>query len=387
MFNRKREMQQAKSPFSTKRVAPAIEPLESRRLLSGSFHLGGSGFGLGHHGHNANTIAFSQAPAAVQTGLDNLAATDKVTAPTATQTVFLGNSQGVETYTVDITSTGTETRLTVDQNGNPVTAPTNSTTTFGAITNAAVTKEISAIATALSLTAPTSSTMVKVSTVNGVSTYTVRLSSSSNTTSRHHGGAAISVDSNGNPVGDQNLPFSVIPTAIQNGLNTNRPSGAAALAATSTQTVNVDTANGVTTYSTTFTTNGTQTTVTVNASGQLTKLPSTSTTQFQNIPLVAQKELQTLATADGVSGTISATQTVNVYDEGNGTTIYSVTLSASKTTSGGQTLTFNVTISVDQNGNPTVPPTEGGEFGNQAGEFEGGSSGEFGSFGRRGRRF
>lgn len=386
MFDRKRQKLQSDWPFSTKRVPPAIEPLESRRLLSGSFHHGGFGIGFGGHGHSANTIQFSQAPAAVQTGLDNLAATDKVTAPTATQSVFLGNSQGVETYTVDITGTGTNTRLTVDQNGNPVTAPTNSTTTFGAITNAAVTKEINAIATVLSLTAPTASTTVKVSTANGVSTYTVRLSKSGSTSGRNRG-TTISVDSNGNPVGDENLPFSVIPTAVQNGLNNNRPSGAAALAATSTQTVNVDTANGMTTYSTTFTASGTQTTVTVNANGQPTKLPSKSTTRFQNIPLAAQKELQTLAAADGVSGTISATQTVNVFDEGNGTTVYSVSLSASKTTSGGQTLTFNVTISVDQNGNPTVPPTEGGEVGNQFGESEGGPPGEFGSFGRRGRRF
>ena len=370
--------------FSTTPVPAAIEALESRRLLSGSFHYGGSdGFGFEGHGHHANTIQFSQAPTAVQTGLDSLASKDGVTAPTSTQTVLLGNSRGVETYTVDITGTGTDTRLTVDQNGNPVTAPTISTTTFGAIANTVVTNEINAIATALSLTAPTSSTTVKVSTpASGPATYTVHLASSSSASS-HDRGATISVDANGNPVGNKNIPFSAIPSAIQNGLNNNRPAGATALdPKTSTQTVNVRTANGITTYSTTFTSGGTSTTVTVNASGELAKLPSHSTAQFQNIPAAAQKELQTLATADGVSGTISATQTVNVYDEANGTTIYSVTLSASKTSGSGQAYTVNITISVDQNGNPTTTPNQGDEFGDHFGGFGGFSFGGFGFIGR-----
>lgn len=387
MFKSKRDKQQRDSLFSTKRVPAAVEALEDRRLLSGSFHRGDSGgFGFAGHRHVANTIQFSEAPAAVQTGLDNLAATDKLAAPTSTQTVFLGNSRGVETFTVDITGTGADTRLTVDQNGSAVTAPTNSSTTFGAITNSAVTKEISAIATALSLTAPTSSTTVTVSTAaNGASTYTVRLSNSTATSWRNRG-TTISVDSNGNPVGNENIPFSAIPTAIQNGLNSNRPAGAAALAVNSTQTVDVRTANGMTTYSTTFTRSGTQMTVTVNATGQLTKLPSHSTTQFQNIPAAAQKELQTLATADGVSGTISSTQTVDVYDEANGTTIYSVTLIASKTGSSGHTYTYEITVAVDQNGNPTTPPTEGEDLGNRFGGFGGSEYGGFGFFGRRGGR-
>src|SRR5205807_8081655 len=111
--------------------------------------------------------------------------------------------------------------------------------------------------------------------------------------------------------------------------------------------VRVRTANGITTYSTTFTTSGTSTTVTVNASGQLATLPSHTTAQFSTIPQAAQTELQTLATANGVATTIAATQSVNVYDEANGTTIYSVTLPASKTGGSGQSYTVNITVSVD----------------------------------------
>jgi hypothetical protein len=396
LFKRNRDKQQQKNPASLRPLQCVFEPLEDRRLLSASLHaenLGGSGVGeqgigvgYGEHGHSLNTIQFSQAPSAVQTGLTTLATHDNVTAPTATTTVYLGNSRGVETYTIAIASTGTNTRLTVDQNGNPVTAPTNSTTTFGAVP-AAVSTEVNKIASALSLTAPASTDSVRVSTpASGAATYTIRLVSST-TTGRHTLGVTVSVDANGNPVGNQNLPFSTLPTAIQNGLNSNRPSGATALASTSTQSVRIRTTNGVTTYSTTFTTSGTSTTVTVNSGGQLTKLPSRTTAQFQTIPSAAKTELQTLANANGVSGVISPTQTVNIYDEANGTTIYSVTLGASKTATGGQTYTVNLTISVDQTGNPTTPPQDGGGegFGDHFGGFAGSGFGGFGFVGHRGR--
>jgi hypothetical protein len=372
-----------------------FEPLEERRLLSASFHHGDSGsdfgggsigVGLGY-GRNVSSIQFSQAPAKVQTGLTALASKDSVTAPTASTAVLLGNRNGVETYTIDVTGTGTDTRLTVDQNGNPVTAPTHGTTTFGAVPSA-VSAEISKIATALSLTAPASTDSVRVTTpASGPAVYTIRLAGSS-TTSLHGRGDVVSVDANGNPVGNQSLPFSALPTAIQNGLNSSRPSGATALDSSSTQTVRVRTANSVTTYSTTFTTSGTSTTVTVNASGQLASLPSHTTAQFSTIPQAAQTELQTLATANGVTTTIAATQSVNVYDEANGTTIYSVTLPASKTGSSGQTYTVNITVSVDQAGNPTTPPQDNGGgdefggFGDHFGHFEGAAFGGFGFFGR-----
>jgi hypothetical protein len=278
--------------------------------------------------------------------------------------------------------------LTVDSSGNPVTAPTNGSTTFGAITNTAITTEFDTIATALGLTAPKSSATVRVSTPSGstVSDYTLRLGSSSG---NFWGGRSVTVDSNGDPVGNQILPFSVFSATIQGGLNTNRPSGATALAATSTQNVRVQTLDGIVSYSTTFTTTGTRTTVTVNAAGQLTQLPSHTTADFDTIPAKTQTEIQTLATADGVSGTISTTQKVQVYNEANGTTIYSVTLQATKTgQNSGQTYTVNLTIAADQNGNPTVPPNQGGSvFGGNFANFIGQTlAGGVGFFGVRGHR-
>src|SRR5690349_16056255 len=120
------------------------------------------------HGEILRSIPFSQAPAAVQTGLKTLAATDNVTAPTATDTIYLGNSNGVESYTMISTSTGTVTRMTVDQNGKPVTDPARTTTTFATLngtgtgSNAKAAAEISKIATALGLTAPADTDTVNV---------------------------------------------------------------------------------------------------------------------------------------------------------------------------------------------------------------------------------
>lgn len=322
---------------------------------------------FGDYRHELSTIPFSEAPTAVQNGLTTLASMDHLTAPTATDTVHLGNRNGVETYSLLITSTGTQTDITVDQNGDPVTQPTLTTTTFGTLSgtgtgsDAAAAAEITAIAAALGLTAPASTDTVNVSTTaGGAITYSIRLARSSSSTTTtgdddffEHHGETISVDANGNPVGAQELPFSVMPTKIQNGINAHLPTGATALATTSTQSVRVLTIDGTTYYSTTFDTSGTQTTVTVDAAGDLASLPSSSTADFSTIPAAAQTELQTLATANGVSGTIAGTQTVNVFNEGNGTTIYSVSLSATDSTT---SQTYMITISVDQAGNPTVPP-------------------------------
>ena len=352
---------------------------------------------FGDRGHILSTIPFSEAPTAVQNGLTSLASTDHLTAPTATDTVHLGNRNGVETYSLLITSTGTQTDITVDQNGNPVTQPTLTTTTFGTLSgtgtgsDAAAAAEITAIASALGLTTPASTDTVNVSTTaGGAVTYSIHLarstsssSTSTNTTTDDHDffenhGETITVDGNGNPVGAQELPFSVMPTKIQNGINAHLPTGATALAATSTQSVRVLTIDGTTYYSTTFDTSGTQTTVTVDAAGDLASLPSSSTADFSTIPAAAQTELQTLATANGVSGTISGTQTVNVFNEGNGTTIYSVSLSATNSTT---SQTYMLTISVDQAGNPTVPPQNfGAGPGDCGGGFAGsGFAGLFGS--------
>lgn len=387
-------------------VAVALEPLEDRRLFAGDFGWGASGFGGGSGGHHGghgsgggggSTITFNLAPTAVQSGLDTLATADGLSDPASTATVRLGNSNGVETYSVTLTGTGTVSTLTVDQLGDAVTAPTFTTTTWATLSgtgtgsDSAAATEITSIATALSLTAPASTDTVNVTTTStGSVTYSIHLNSSSasttTATTNWGGGWAgnfgqiITVDAAGDPVGNQQLPFSVFSTTIQNALNKNAPTGATALASTSTQNVDVQTTDGVTTYSTTFTASGTQTTVTVNAAGTLTSLPSTTTTTFSALSSSLQTELQTLATADGVTTSIAATQTVDKLTETNGTVIYSVTLPATANTSGGSTYTFNVTVSVDSNGNPTTLPNNGFGFGDQ-----GFGDGGFGGTGSNGR--
>ncbi len=351
-----------------------LEPLENRQLLSASCGgggvFGGGGFG---GGPGDNTIAFSLAPTAVQTGLDALASTDGLTAPTSTTTVDLNNTNGVETYSITLDGTGTVSTLTVDQLGDPVTAPTHTTTTWATLdgtgtgSDSAAATEITKIATALDLTAPVSTDTVNVSTTSaGVVTYNIQLSSANTSTGTTWGGnfgGNITVDSAGDPVGNQQLPFSVFSTTIQNALNTNKPTGATALASTSTQNVNVQDTDGVTTYSTTFTASGTTTTVTVNAAGTLTSLPTTTTTTFSALSPSLQTELQTLATADGVTTAIASTQSVTKLTETNGTVLYSVSLENTANGSSGSTYTFDVTITVDSNGNPTTLPKDGAEFG------------------------
>jgi len=347
-----------------------LEPLEDRCLLS-----------AGHHGAVLNTIAFNLAPAVVQGGLDTLASTDGLAAPSATQSVYLGNFRGVETYTIDLSSTGTSSVLTVDQKGNPVTAPTSSSTMFGAITNTAVTDEITTIATALNLTAPASTTNVNVLTgADKSAVYTIVLTSAT-TTGRHARLTCINVDSNGNPTGNEAIPLSTLSTAIQGGLTGNTPVGATVL--TGASLVSVQTHNGVTTYSVTYRSTGIRTMITVDNTGALANLPSTSKVQFSTIPTNAQTELQTLATSDGYTGTIAATQNISAYDEANGTTIYSVRLPVTGTSSkSGATYTFMIAVASDQNGNPTVPPNDGrGGWGDGGWGGGWGGFGEFGGFG------
>jgi hypothetical protein len=401
MFNRKRDSRSSQHK-NRPSIGVAIQSLENRVLLHhgfGGFGGFGGGFGGGGSdgggfgGGSLTSIEFSQAPTAVQTGLDKLATADGLTPPatTSTQTVFLGNRNGVETYSIDISGTGTESVLTVDQDGNPVTAPTNGTTTYGAVP-AAVSTEASTIATALSLTVPASTADVSVTTPSvGTSVYTIHFTSSSTSTTTHTHGRTVQINADGDPVGNGSLPFSAIPTAIQTALNTNRPSAATALATTSTQAVHYADVDGVQTYSTTFTTSGTSTTVTVNASGDLAKLPTHTTTTFSALSTTVQNAISTLATDNGVTTAIASTAKVYVYTEANGTIIYSVTVSGSKTGSSGTTYTFDLTISVDENGNPTTLPSDngdggGGYFGSSFGGFQGDSvDGGFGFFGRRHR--
>jgi hypothetical protein len=397
---RKRITQRGAAQSVQRAISIGLEPLENRCLMSASSF---DGFGGGPGGHRpggggghpgagpgGQTIAFSLAPTVVQTGLDALATADNLTDPTSTQLVSLNNVNGVETYSVTIDGTGSVTRLTVDSLGDAVTAPTLTTTTWATLSgtgtgsDAAAASEITAIATALNLTAPASTDTVNVSTAaTGAVTYSIQLASSTSSTTTTSSGDAhfdhimmtpISVDGSGNPVGNQQLPFSVFSAAIQAGLNSGAPTGATALASTSTQLVGVATVDDVVTYSTTFTASGTQTKVTVNSAGAAVSLPTTTTTTFSALSSALQTEIQTLATADGVTTTIATTQTVNVLTETNGTVLYSVTLSATGTDPAGSSFTFDVTVTIDANGNPTVLPPGGGNL-NNGGSGGGGDCG------------
>lgn len=377
MFDRKNRNHGRHRSADTFRL---IEVLEGRRMLSASAHSTGSGQahaalagnGFGHGGQSA-TLEFSQAPAKVQSGLDALATADGLGDPTSTQTVYLSNVNGVERYSVDLTGTGTTTVLTVNQNGVAVTAPTKSTTTFGALqtSDAAAATEITAIASALSLTAPTSTTNVNVTTPSGgTAVYSIQLAAGSGTGR----GTTITVDANGNPAGNQNLPFSVVPSTIQVALT-----NLAGTTIGSTATVHVRTLNGVTTYSATLSTGtGTSTTVTVNSSGAAASLPSTTSTTLsalQTSDATAAAELQTLANDDGYSGTLPTSTVVSAYDEANGTTIYTISVPISQTNSSGSgTYTINLTLSVDQDGNPTVLPGRADGFGGGGCGADGGRS-------------
>lgn len=324
-------------------------------------------------GQIIDTLPFDETPMAVQMGLTTLAGNDGLSTPAITQNVRLGNANGIETYSIVETTTGTSSVLTVDQNGNAVNPPTTITWAdlngTGTDADAAAAAEISAIASALNLSAPTDSTVVNVSTTPSGSIYCVSLAPLASTSTSETSTTAsantqtppplaIFVDANGNPVGNQQVPFSVLSTTIQGYLNGAAPTGATPLASSSTQMVGVRTIDGVVTYSTPFTVSGTTTNVTVDLAGDVVTLPTPTTTTFDDIPSLAQGELQTLATAEGVSGTIATSQSVMVLAELNGTTIYTVTLSAADSDSSSGD-TYSITLSSDALGNPTVPPMPG----------------------------
>ena len=358
-------------PFSRSRSArPAarrsspvgLEPLEHRQLLSatpvGGHHDGGGGRPA------QDTVAFSLLPATIQTGLTTLDTTDTLTDATP---VALGNQDGVETYTATVRSTGTVSRLTVDAAGQPVTAPTQSTATVADLPAAAA-AEVTAIAAATGLTAPTDATTVHVTTTAaGVVTYSVALATDDTTATdaRHGRPSAVMVDAAGNPVGNQRLPLSVFATAVQDALTAAAPTGATAL--TDTSTVDVRTTGGLTTYSVRYTVDGTDTTVTVDTTGAAVAAAATSTALFSAIPAAAQAEIQAIATAKG-AGTVAADQSVDVNTPaGGGVTLYAVKLTTDLTdsTDGGDRPAPGVTIVVDASGNPTTlllgQPRPGGD--------------------------
>ena len=369
-------MRRVRSSASTR--TPIFEPLEDRRLYSATpgADCGPAAGGFG--GASAASLQFSLTPAAVQIGLETLAATDNLTAPAATDKVQLGNSSGVETYSVTITSTGTVSTLTVDATGTAVTQPTHTTTTYADLqtSDAAAATGLSAIVTADGETALASTDTIDVTTAaDGTVTYSLRPAAAPDTTSTSTSssidatpkfGGVISVNGAGVAVGDQTVAFSVLPTAIQNGLNAGAPTGATALTSSSTQDVRVQTIDGVVLYSTKFTVTGTDTMTTVNIAGAAASLPTTTTADFSTIPTAAQTELQSLATAEGSTDTIATTASVSVYTEASGVVLYSLqvsvpdaTTTSSSTTTSTTTSTHDVTLTVDASGNPTVLPAGG----------------------------
>ncbi len=357
MFERFRKRRSAanfihRTPEITAAGRSVVQVLESRRLMSAAHH-GVHGRPDGGHGSGrgaaVSELAFSLVPTAVQTGLTTLAGTDGFTAPISTTEVYLGNRNGVETYSIREAGTGTSSLITIDSAGVAVTAPSKRTTTFGAISNSAVTDEFNAVATALNLTAPASTDSVGVSIdSNSQTIYTLALTST--TTSGRKRTTRFSVDFEGNFVGNTRVPLSVLSTAIQNGLTSAAPAGATALTATSL--INVQTIDGVTLYTAHYSATGTKTSVTVNTAGVPTSLPTSTTITFAAVPSTASVELQALATAEGYTSTIDTTTSVKQTTEANGVVLYTVRLSVTDTTD--STRTHSLVLTVDAAGNPTV---------------------------------
>jgi hypothetical protein len=268
----KRKTKESSSPFGF------FEDLESRRLLSASASLHVKAIEKAsvetkaslHHDSSAtttkgSTTAFSglqTTDVAAYNELTSLATADNTTIA-GTQTVYIRPVNSTTTYyTVVLTpSTGTKITLTSDEDGNPVTPPTSSKTTFGDVTDAAATDELASLAAALNLTAPTSTTSVTVRTDDGLTTYTVSLAPSSGT--GHH--VQITVDAAGNPAGNERIPFSALNSTIAGGLTS--LASAESLTIAGTQNVLVSTSGGVTTYTVRLTSSGQSVEFTVDNTG------------------------------------------------------------------------------------------------------------------------
>lgn len=407
----------ASRPLITDPSPVKMEDLEGRALFS-------FGPGISHevfagsapsYARSLHVITFDQAPDAVQTGLTSLASSKGVTAPTAETKVALQNIEGAELYTIVSKDAGTVTRLTVDDEGNAVTAPTRSEITWADLTgsgddaNAAAAAEINKIVAALELEAPADTDTVRVLTkTDGTKVYTVVLSSAeegASTAFKHRHGLMIAVDSSGNPVGNTKLPFSVLPTVIRDGLNANAPTGATPFASDSDESVKIKTVDGVTLYTATFTSDGSETEVTVNKAGALTSGVENSTTTFGELSSIVQTAIQDLVT-DAGGDILDATTSVAVSTRADGEALYTVSVEVTKTNTNGEEYTVTMKITVDADGNPTIVPGPGfgrggpgGHGGHHGGAMGGGrggnsvggsasgtSSGTTSTLGRRGGR-
>lgn len=233
------------------------------------------------------TVAFSQLSAgpandaSIASALQNLAPTGTTIA--TDQTVTVRTSGGQTTYTVRLTnSNGTETIVTVDSAGNVVTptAPTFSTVQYSA-TPSAVQAGLQAIAPSGTTISGTQN--VYVLTLNSTTSYyTVNLPSSSSSTASSsiwgNFGTRLTVDENGLPAGNEQITYGqlaagpandqVISTALQN----LAPSGTTIA---DTQTVQVNSANGESTFTVELTgSNSSVTEITVDSNGDAVSSPS-----------------------------------------------------------------------------------------------------------------
>jgi hypothetical protein len=270
---------------------------------------------------------------AAYTGLNTAATADGLTIA-ATQTVLVKTMGSVTTYSVDLNSAGQRAQFTVNAAGTLIASKT--TTTFGALTDASVTAELTALATDLNLTAPTSSTTVYVDFSNGNTIYSVSLFKSAG-----RGQQLISVDTNGNPAGNMRIPFSALPSTVSSALTA--LASADSLTISSTQPVYVRTSRGVTTYTVDLTSGGETYLFTVNTAGTL--VSSTVPLIFASITDTAvTAELTTLASALNLTAP-TASSVVYVTTHSSGST-YSLTLTSSSGHGHPTTLT------VDSSGNP-----------------------------------
>lgn len=330
-----------------------FEALESRQMLSG-LRLGEPPAKV------VGTVPFSALSADVQAGLASLATHAGLTAPASDSTtpVALGNPEGVPTYTLSLRGAGVKARFTVDVHGDAWSPPTVTSTTWadlaGPSGDAEASAEILVVASALGLNTPADGARVRVVTDQaGDSVYSIMLLGTP--AGRRTPRLVLSVDGDGNPVGEANLPFSVFSSAIQDGLNALAPSGSTPLDASSTQTVRVRTRFGQTTYATNFTSAGVVSTSLVDVGGAAAALPSISTSTFGALSGAAQAGLQSLAGVLGFVGSIDPAASVRVLDQANGQFRYSVALPFTRTLGSGKTVTYRLLLTVDDLGNAALP--------------------------------
>jgi hypothetical protein len=229
------------------------------------------------------TVHFSQLQAGpsndqgIASGLQNLAPSGVTIDASADVRVRTFN--GVTTYSVTVTGgAGTTSTISVDSSGAAVTpsTPSATTTTFGAAP--------APVQAGLNAIAPSGATIdsaqtVYVLTLGNTSYYSLNLSNDASIWGfGRQWGERITVDQNGLPSGNQQITFGQLqngPTndkAVATALQVLAPSGVTIAA---TQSVQVRTADGTTTYTVELiASNGTTTEITVDTSGTAVSPPT-----------------------------------------------------------------------------------------------------------------